>query len=90
MKIFELIEKLEKINGEVSNDMYIHATQVKEKFGTLRFYLGPVPAERSDEIYGSIRDAEKESAKTCEACGAPAKVKAHRGWYSCICTACRR
>ena len=55
-------------------------TQVKEKFGTLRFYVGAA----TDEHYNYIRFAEALSARTCEVCGAPGKMRGH-GWYYTDC-----
>ena len=43
--------------------------QVKEKFGTLRFYY----QGGDDAIDGMVRMAESMSAVTCEECGAPGK-----------------
>lgn len=56
------------------------AVQVKEKFGTLRFYTNAV----DDQIYGMIRMAESMSAVTCEDCGAPGKLRG-RGWLYTAC-----
>ena len=63
---------------------YVHrvvAEQVKEKFGTLRFYY-----RGGDEVvYGMVRMAEAMSAVTCEQCGAPAKTGQHGGWVGTLC-----
>jgi hypothetical protein len=56
------------------------AVQVKEKLGTLRFYID----RGTDEHYNYIRFAEVMSAVTCEECGAPGKRRGS-GW---IYTAC--
>lgn len=58
------------------------AVQVKEKFGTLRFYTNSV----NDQIYGMIRMAESMSGVTCEECGAPGKQRG-RGWIYTACDA---
>lgn len=50
-------------------DMDIHAAQVKEKFGGLRFYLKQQPKE-ADAI---IRRAEERSYLECDQCGAAGK-----------------
>lgn len=60
-------------------------TQVKEKYGTLRFYC-----PGTDAIYKYAALAEQLSAVTCELCGKPAKTKAVRGWYSTFCDDCRK
>jgi len=49
----------------------VEATQVKEKYGTLRFYT----AGGDDFTDGLIRMAEAISGITCEECGAPGKLK---------------
>lgn len=56
------------------------AMQVKEKFGSLRFYT----SGGDDTIYGMIRMAESMSAVTCEDCGAPGKLRG-RGWLYTAC-----
>ena len=47
----------------------IEITQVKEKFGVLRVYIGPVDADIADAIYGAISHAEEASSHVCEQCG---------------------
>jgi hypothetical protein len=71
-----LIEDLFKLgwDGEVA--------QVKEKFGGLRFYIGAA----SQEVHDRIHEAENESYKTCEVCGAPGKLTNH-GWIRTLCEA---
>ena len=57
--------------------------QVKEKFGTLRFYY----TGGDDEISGMVRMAESMSGVTCEECSAPAKTHGP-GWIRTICKPC--
>jgi len=54
--------------------------QVKEKFGTLRFYY----QGGDDEISGMVRMAESMSAVTCEQCGNPGTTGG-QGWISTLC-----
>jgi hypothetical protein len=55
-------------------------TQVKEKFGTLRFYY-----DGGDEkIDGMVRMAEAMSSVTCEICGNIGQLRG-RGWYYTSC-----
>ncbi len=58
--------------------------QVKEKFGTLRFYLRASTAEMGERIDRAI----SESGRTCENCGAPGR-RAGRGWIRTLCEPCR-
>jgi hypothetical protein len=57
--------------------------QVKEKFGTLRFYY----SGGDDYISGLVSMAESMSAITCESCGNPGKQKGG-GWIKTICEPC--
>jgi hypothetical protein len=56
------------------------ASQVKEKFGTLRFYING----GDDYIYGLISMAESMSSVTCEICGKPGTVNGG-SWLSTRC-----
>ena len=58
------------------------ATQIKEKFGTLRFYYNG-----GDSVVDGIeRMADSMSAVTCEDCGAPGKPRSG-GWIQTLCDA---
>ncbi len=58
------------------------ATQVKEKFGGLRFYY-----EGGDEhISGMVRMAESWASVTCEECGHPGTMR-NGGWIRTLCDA---
>jgi len=74
----------EIINGElrVIPEVCAQVTvdQVKEKFGTLRFYY----TGGDDYISGLVSMAESMSAVTCEECGAPGK-RVGGGWISTLC-----
>lgn len=61
------------------------AEQVKEKFGTLRFYY----RGGDDIIDGMVRMAESMSGVTCEECGAPGETGG-QGWISTRCEAHRK
>ncbi|RLF88120.1 hypothetical protein DRN34_00090 [Thermococci archaeon] len=77
--IDELSAKLEPL-GAV-------AMQVKEKFGGLRFYIGGIDKDKSDEAYAAITAAEVKAAKTCESCGEPGERKGS-GWVITMCDKC--
>ena len=59
--------------------------QVKEKFGTLRFYAGQV----DDRAQAYIDFAEHMSGKVCEVCGAPGKLGG-KGWIRTLCETHRK
>ena len=56
------------------------ATQIKEKFGTLRFYY----QGGDDYIRGLDSMAESMSARICEDCGKPGK-RTSGGWIRTLC-----
>ena len=63
--------------------------QVKEKFGTLRFYI----SGGDEYIHGLVAMAESMSAVTCESCGASGKLygageKGITGWMHTHCEPC--
>lgn len=57
--------------------------QIKEKWGTLRVYVG----EANPEIWDTIHLAEAESGGVCEDCGAVGKRR-HGGWIRTLCDSC--
>ena len=64
---------------------YPRAAQVKEKFGTLRFYM----TRYTDEIRELISSAETLSSVTCEECGSPGEEKGG-GWIRTLCNPCAK
>ena len=62
----------------------IEVVQVKEKFGTLRFYTG---GYCDDTIYRLISEMEDISAKTCELTGAEGTLHSKGGWLRTLCDA---
>lgn len=64
------------------------ATQVKEKFGTLRFYWdGSLSAEADALVEHAIDLAEARSACTCETCGEEGRLYRKGGWLLTRCAA---
>jgi hypothetical protein len=64
----------------------IKVDQVKEKYGTLRFYTN----WSMDEIDRVITIAEEKSAKTCEGCGGEGKMIRTGGWDHVSCQECSK
>jgi hypothetical protein len=63
-----------------------HAAQIKEKFGTLRFYWeGALSQEAMALVEEAIDLAEARSACTCEICGEPGRL--YGGWVTTRCEA---
>ena len=61
----------------------VEATQVKEKWGGLRFYYNG-----GDEfINGLVTFAESISLRTCETCGVPGRPT-KKGWIRTMCKPC--
>lgn len=54
------------------SDQWPEVAQVKEKFGALRFYFHT--ALDYQLFAGAVREAESESARTCEMCGNPGRL----------------
>ena len=69
--------------GEEIYDFEMFAIQVKEKYGTLRIYM----TLTTDEIDRLIEQAEGRSEETCEACGAPGRVRGGF-WVEVRCDKC--
>lgn len=61
----------------------VEIAQIKEKFGTLRFYVASAP----DHIYDAIDEAEKKSETMCEKCGDAGSIKTD-GWMRTLCAKC--
>lgn len=86
-KIERILEKdaetYQITEGEENQYCEMYAVQIKEKYGTLRFYMSC----ETDEISELIRDAEALSSQTCEACGASGKMRG-KTWYEVKCDGC--
>ena len=67
------------------NEEGVTILQIKEKFGTLRFYVQGA----SDELYEAIEAAERESEVTCEKCGTEGKLRTD-GWWRILCDECEK
>ena len=80
-KLEPLIQKF--VDDNPTTEVYPKASQVKEKFGGLRFYM----THTNDEISDLIGKAEALSYKTCENCGKPGKERAG-GWIRTLCDPC--
>lgn len=79
--LWDLSSKLEALIVALGPTEYpVCASQVKEKYGTLRFYM----TRSTDEMEELISKAEALSAKTCEICGNDGEVVGET-WFSARC-----
>jgi len=69
---------------DLSKTEYARASQVKEKYGGLRFYM----TEEDDYVGGLIRLAEGLSYYICEKCGNPGRPN-RGGWVTTLCDKCK-
>jgi hypothetical protein len=64
----------------------VEVTQIKEKFGSLRFYY----VGGDEAINQFIYDAELASEHICEKCGKPSKITPNQfGWLTNTCETCK-
>jgi hypothetical protein len=79
--IFELVAGI-KVNDQKKGDWITKVTQIKEKFGGLRFYV----TGTSDKNWALIRNAEQKSYGVCEESGSEVEVGTWKlGWVKTMC-----
>jgi hypothetical protein len=84
LKIIEpLFDFINNWNRDHELEDQIHINQIKEKFGSLRFYVSSAP----EELYKLIDKAERLSEETCEQCSSPGKLRSG-GWLVTECDVC--
>jgi hypothetical protein len=73
-------------------DYIVH--QIKEKFGTLRYYCTPTGENPDPELLDAFDaitdDAERASAITCERCGEPGILQRTLYWAKTLCHSCAK
>ena len=85
----EITNRYEKDNKEVD----IEVGQVKEKFGTLRFYyyhkdIDTDSEELRKDIEQIVRKYEKNSKFVCEMCGKEGAIRTDIPWIKTLCNDC--
>ena len=84
--------EMKKIKSQkrFENAPYPRVAQIKEKFGSMRFYCDPLDGGENyyDRIYAVVNMAETLSFRTCESCGRPALPRESRRWIKCHCKWC--
>lgn len=82
--IEELLRKIET-HLKDNPDLAFQIDQIKQKYGTLRFYI----SGGDDKIYDLVTEAEDKSCETCELCGQAAILhKAGNRWVQTLCREC--
>lgn len=79
------IMMLKRFHPEFFKSERVKAVQVKEKFGSLRYYMGG----HDDYVAGAVAMAEAISAVSCEKCGRPGRINDDGMWMQCLCDQCR-
>jgi hypothetical protein len=73
---------IDDIYDSMPNEVIVN--QVKEKFGTLRFYYS-----YGNGVFDDIVSlAERMSGEICEDCGGFGKNEQRGGWYRTLCKGC--
>lgn len=80
---YHIIDVISRMLTDYSQD--ITASQVKEKFGGLRFYYS---GKYGEYTIGITTMGEQVSGITCEVCGTPSRSRNYGGYVSTMCPAC--
>src|SRR5215470_5911466 len=79
--VCDLVDKLDRIQP-------FTVLQVKEKFGTLRFYT-QTKKEPAKKFIATLERAYAASGKICEDCGGKGKLRGD-GWVRTLCIPCNK
>jgi hypothetical protein len=87
---YPIVVALDQRLSAIDPEYVVH--QIKEKFGTLRYYCAPSGDEPnpavSDAFDAIIGEAERASAVTCERCGEPGVLHETRYLVKTLCASC--
>jgi len=83
IKSFFMNEYMDE-DGKHGIPEYFYVEQIKEKFGSLRFYVSCAPKE----VYDMINNAEDKSFCICEICGDEARYRDELCWIRTLCDKC--
>lgn len=87
---FPLLARLGADLDDIAPNWSLH--QAKAKFAELRFYAsaGSDDPDVRQRFADRIRQAESESARTCEECGRPGSLlTTPSGWLATLCSDCQ-
>ncbi len=86
---YDILDRLcEKIQNYVdaTGCSQVEASQVKEKFGTLRFYTHG--GDETTEKF--VDEVVEETYNICELCGSKEDIQPTTGWIQYLCSGCRK
>ena len=89
--IYDMCQEITDLYRSYHKEIDIVPTQVKEKFGTLRFYhrFGGREESGYEELHRKVEDVvskyEDKSGSVCEQCGDVGKLRDDRGWIRALC-----
>jgi hypothetical protein len=87
---YPLVVSVDERLAAIDPDYVVH--QIKEKYGTLRYYCSPggdEPATQRRVVFDSvIAAAERASATTCERCGQPGVLRHSTNLVKTLCSSC--
>jgi hypothetical protein len=84
---FNLLKNLITELKQLDVNKEIRIMQVKEKYGSLRFYESELPEYLFSDFYKILLKYEKQSEETCEKCGGSGKIIGTT-WLKCLCKTC--
>lgn len=83
----ELLEELSQILKEVNYENKYRIVQIKEKYGSLRWYDNGIPNVLYDRYSTWLHKYETKSINTCILCGKLATMQTC-GWINYVCDDC--
>ena len=85
----QMIEELDQLLRKYNLEEDYHITQIKEKFGSLRWYDDGFAKEGVEEYMNWLYKYEDLSSRTCIYCGEPA-IGFTQGWIIPLCKDCMK
>ncbi len=85
----QMIEELDQLLRKYNLEDEYHITQIKEKYGSLRWYDDGFAKEGFEEYMNWIHKYEDLSYRTCIYCGEPA-IGFTQGWIIPLCKDCMK
>lgn len=81
--VCQLCLEIQKLTVGMENPPYV--LQIKEKFGSLRFYI----SHGTNEMFRLINECENKTSHICERCGEEGKEETVNGyWLKTLCHNC--